>query len=319
MISVMYQNNRTGDTHDITTLTTGCIWKTSRDGSPSTVELELIADDDIQWELGSVIALQDDDLEEQGLFYGYVMKVAYSESQTVTATCYDQIYYLKKNKDTYVFENQTADQILSQICADFDLVTGQLSSTAYPIPIMVEDGQTLLDIVLKALDHTLINTSQMYVLYDNFGEITLQEVKENTLDLMLGDDSLATGYSYEEELEESYNKIKLVKDNKETGKRDLYVTQDSNNMTFWGTLQIYEKVDEELTEAQIKAKGDNMLEFYNRPKKAFTLDAIADRSVRAGKAIYIGISDIDVSSFFIVDECTHDLITDKMNLKLVVI
>lgn len=316
MISIMYQNNRTGEAHDITTLTTGCKVKTNRNGSPSNVDLEVLRDDAIDWQLGSVIAIKED---ATGLFYGYVFKVSQNEQETVSVTCYDQIYYLKKNKETYVFEAQTADQILSQICQDFGLKTGSLSSTGYAIPTLIEDGQTLLDIVLKALDHTIINTGNMYVLRDNFGSLELQEVREKMLDIILGDEALATGYSYEEELEESYNKIKLVKDNKETGKRDVYVHQDGNNIQYWGTLQIYEKVDEEMTPAQIQAKGANMLEFYNRPKKSFSLDAIADRQVRAGVGVFIGIDNIGVNSFFIVDECEQDLVNNTMNLKLVIV
>lgn len=72
----------------------------------------------------------------------------------------------------------------------------------------------------------------------------------------VGDRSIATGYTYESEIDsETYNKIKLVRDNKTTGKRDVYIFQDSNNMTFWGVLQDYETVQEGMNEAQIKERG----------------------------------------------------------------
>ena len=154
---------------------------------------------------------------------------------------------------------------------------------------MIEDGQTLFDIVLKALDHTLINTGKMFVLWDDFGSLRITDVEKSKLDLYVGDASLATGYSYETEIDsETYNKIKLVRDNKETGKRDVYIFQDSNNITFWGVLQNYESVDEEMNEAQIKERGGQMLELYNRPKKTFEVKALLDLSVRAGRACISG-------------------------------
>ena len=117
----------------------------------------------------------------------------------------------------------------------------------------------------------------------------------------------------------TYNKIKLVKDNKKTGKRDVYIFQDSKNMTLWGILQDYEVVDEDMNEAQIKKRGGQMLELYNRPKRSFSVSAIADLSVRAGRALYIGIGAVGVKSFFIVEEATHDLLKETMSLKLKVV
>lgn len=227
---------------------------------------------------------------------------------------------MKKNKETYVFNGKRADQVLTQIAADFGLKCGSLENTGYAIPSMIEDGQTLFDIVLKALDHTLINTGKMFVLWDDFGSLRITDVEKSKLDLYVGDASLATGYSYETEIDsETYNKIKLVRDNKETGKRDVYIFQDSNNMKFWGVLQNYESVDEEMNEAQIKERGGQMLELYNRPKKTFEVKALLDLSVRAGRALYIGIEKVGVSSFFIVEEASSDLLKEEMTLKLKVV
>ena len=211
-------------------------------------------------------------------------------------------------------------QIVKQIAEDFKLKTGTLANTGYAIPSMIEDGQTLFDIVLKAIDYTLINTGKMFVLWDNFGKLTLTDVETAKLDLFVGDGSLATGFTYESEIDsEAYNKIKLVKDNKKTGKRDVYIFQDSKNMTLWGILQDYEVVDEDMNEAQIKKRGGQMLELYNRPKRSFSVSAIADLSVRAGRALYIGIGAVGVKSFFIVEEATHDLLKETMSLKLKVV
>ena len=226
-------------------------------------------------------------------------------------------WYLKKNKETYVFANKRADEILTQIAADFDLNCGALENTGYAIPSMVEDGQTLFDIVLTALDHTLVHVGKMYVLWDDFGSLRITDVAKSKLELFVGDRSMATGYTYESEVDsETYNKIKLVRDNKTTGKRDVYIFQDSDNMTLWGVLQDYETVQDGMNEAQIKEHGSQMLELYNRPKKSFEVKALLDLSVRAGRALYIGIEKIGVNACYIVEEHSADLIKGAMTLKL---
>lgn len=317
MISILYQNNATGDAFDITTLCAGAKWSTKRSGFPASLELTVIVDDSVVWNHGGIVALKDGNT---GIFYGYVVKIRQKETGQVEVTAYDQTWYLKKNKETYVFTGKRTDQILTQIAADFGLKCGSLENTGYAIPSMIEDGQTLFDIVLKALDHTLINSGKMFVLWDDFGSLRITDVEKSKLDLFVGDSSLATGYTYETDIDsESYNKIKLVRDNKKTGKRDVYIFQDSKNIKLWGVLQDYETVDEDMNEAQIKERGGQMLELYNRPKKSFEVKALLDLSVRAGRALYIGIKDVGVSSFFIVEEASADLLKEQMTLKLKVV
>lgn len=317
---IQYQNNVSGNAYEIQDLVSAAKWTTKRSGSPASLELTVMVNESIQWSPGGILTLINDEYDKKDKFYGYVTKISQSEKNEVKITAYDQTWYLKKNKDTYVFTGKRADQILKQIADDFKLKTASLPNTGYAIPSMVEDGQTLFDIVLKALDYTLINSKKMYVLWDDFGKLTLSNVEDQKLDLLIGDESLATGYTYEEDIDsEAYNKIKLVKDNKTTGKRDVYIYQDSKNMALWGTLQDYQKVDENMNAAQIKEKGSQMLELYNRPKKTFEVKALLNLDVRAGQAVYIRIADVNAKAFYIVEECSQDLIKNTMQLKLKVV
>ena len=85
-------------------------------------------------------------------------------------------------------------------------------------------GQTLFDIVQNALDITLLNTGQMYVLYDDFGALALKNIVGMAYNLLINENT-AEDYSYTCSIDrETYNQIKLVFDNEETGKRDVYMT-----------------------------------------------------------------------------------------------
>lgn len=316
MISILYQNTRTGDAYDVTTLVSAAKWATKRTGSPASIELSVLANTGVAWDHGGILAVKDG---SAGIFYGYVFKLSQTDKGIISVTAYDQTRYLK-NKDTYVFAGQRADQITAQIAADFGVKTGVLANTGYVIPSMVEDNQTLIDIIAKALDYTLVNTGKMFYLWDDYGSLRISDVAQSKLDLFMGDSSMATGYTYASDIDgDTYNKIKLVRDNKDTGKRDVYIFQDSNNIRFWGILQNYEKVNESMNEGQIKARGDQMIELYNRPKHTFDVAALSDLSVRAGRALYIGIREIGISRFFIVEEASHDLLKETMSLKLKVV
>ena len=100
MISILYQNNVTGDAFDVTTLCAGAKWSTKRSGSPASLELTVIVDDSVTWTHGGIVALKDG---KTGIFYGYVVKIRQKETDRVEVTAYDQTWYLKKNKETYVF------------------------------------------------------------------------------------------------------------------------------------------------------------------------------------------------------------------------
>ena len=289
-----------------------------RQGQPGKLIAEVVKTPGLSFQEGDPCRFS---VDGSPVFYGFVFEKSRkgSTDDIIQITVYDQLYYLK-NKDTYVFTGKRADQIVKQIAEDFKLKTGTLANTGYAIPSMIEDGQTLFDIALKAIDLTLINTGKMFVLWDDFGSLAITDVETAKLDLFVGDGSLATGYTYDQDIDsDTYNKIKLVKDNKTTGKRDVYIYQDSKNMTLWGILQDYETVDESMNEAQIKERGAKMLELYNRPSRSFSLNAIADLSVRAGRVLYIGIGAVGVKSFFLIEEATHDLLKETMTLKLKVV
>ncbi len=316
MAQILYQNIETGDAHDITTLVKSARWETRRVGSPAQLSLTLIADPAIEITEGGIVTLTENGT---GLFYGYVFKHSRTESEEISVTAYDQMRYLK-NKDTYVFTGQTADEITTQICADFGIKVGALEPTGYVIPSMVEDGQTLFDIILGALDLTLVNTGKMYYLWDDFGSLRISDVAASAIGLTVGDGSLATGYTYQSDIDsDTANKVKLVRDNKETGKRDVWVVMDSSTQKRWGILQHYDKVAEELNSAQVEAMADSLLELKNRPKKSLSINGLSDLSIRAGRSILVSIADVGVSGWYIVDECTHDLIKETMTLKVVIV
>ena len=295
-------DNKDGKVIDISELVSSVSWKTVRVGQPGSLDMRLVKHKDLKIESGAVVRVK---ANKQNVFYGYVFTIERSQDDDVQVTAYDQIRYLLSN-DTYVFSNATATQIIRKIAQDFGLKVGSLADTGYRIPSLVEDNQKLLDIICKALDLTLISTGNIFVFYDNFGSLTLQNANNMRVNVVIGDESLAYGYSHKISIDDdTYNRIKLVQDNKDTGKREVYIAQDSRNIAKWGRLQYFEKVDDRLNAAQIRQRLNQLIQLKNREKRTFTIDALGDLRIRSGCYVPVQIKELGINQYFLVDECTH--------------
>lgn len=240
------------------------------------------------------------------VFYGFVFRKARkgSSPEVITVTAYDQLYYLK-NKDTYVYENKTASAVIRMIAEDFQLKTGPLADTGHVIASRVEDNKTLFDVIQGALDETLKATGRMYVLYDDVGKLTLRELGDMKVDLLV-DAASAGEYDYESSIsDQTYDKVKLSYENKETGKREVYIAQDGGSIAQWGVLQYYEKID---STGNAKAMADALLGLYDAKTRTLRLkDVLGDARVRGGTlvAAALDLGDMDLRSYLMVEQVKH--------------
>ena len=301
-------DNKDGNVCDITNIVSDISWKTSRIGKPGSLEFTLIKnwlyeEKEFKYNNGDVIRFS---LDETNVFYGYIFSIDRGKDEDVKISCYDQIRYLT-NTDTYIFKNVTASGVLRRIAGDFKLKLGRIDDTKYRIPAMAEDGKKLIDIICKALDYTLINDGTNYFLYDDFGALSLRKCDDFLLDFIIGDKNLMYDYSSKISIDDdTYNMIKLYKDNKSTGKRKTYTAKDSSNISKWGILQLYQSVDENMNEAQINQQLTNFAILKNRETKSLKIEALGDIRVRAGCYVRIVIDEYGINQPFLVDECTHN-------------
>ena len=282
-----------------------------RQGQPGKMTFEVVKTDGLSFQEGDPCRFS---VGGTPVFYGFIFEKSRkgSNPKIIKVTAYDQLYYLK-NKDTYVYTNKTATELIQMIAEDFQLRLGSLSDTGYKIASRVEDDQTLFDIIQNALDETLKATGQIYVLYDDVGKLTLRALGDLKLD-MLVDDETAGDYDYKSSIaSQTYNKIKLSCENKDTGTREIYIAQDSSHINQWGVLQYYEKFD---NSANAKAMADALLDLYNTKTRTLKLkDVLGDIRVRAGSmlVVMLGLGDLNVSNYFLVEQVKHSF-GDGMHL-----
>lgn len=287
-----------------------------RQGQPGKLIAEVVKTPGLSFQEGDPCRFS---VDGTPVFYGFVFEKSRkgSTDDIIQITVYDQLYYLK-NKDTYVYTNKTAVDVIRMIAEDFQLNVGDLEDTGYTIGSRVEDNQTLFDIIQTALDETLKATSQMYVLYDDVGKLTLKNIGSMKLGLLIDEDT-AGDFDYKSSItSQTYDKIKLSYENKDTGKREIFVAQDSSNINQWGVLQYYEKLD---STTNAKAMADALLSLYNTKTRTLKLqDVLGDIRVRAGTllVVMLGLGDINVSNYLMVEQVKHTFNNEQhlMELKM---
>jgi hypothetical protein len=293
-----------GQIYEISELVKSVSYTDKLNDGCSKLEISYI-DDDLRIQNGSVVRFR---YNGANIFYGYVFKHGQNKAKEITVIAYDQLRYCKA-KDTIVVKNDTIDSLVRKMCNYFGLRTGGLASTGYKLPVSVQDDKTWLDIIYTAISDTLMNTGRWYCLRDEFGSIAIRELQELRLDLVLGDESFAYDYEYEKSIDDDfYNQIKIVSDNEDTGKRDVYITKDSGSIAKYGLLQYFEVLDKNYNPSQAKAKADALLQLYNREVETLELNCLGDTRVRAGNSFFGQIEDIQLNRRLIVRSVTHKFI-----------
>ena len=234
----------------------------------------------------------------------------------------DQLRYLK-NKDTKVYEGKTAAQLVKELADDYRMNTGTLENTQYVIGSRVEENTSLFEMIENALDLTLTNTGQMFVLYDDYGKLTLKNlssmyVRKKNKYLMI-DDGAGEDFDYTSSIDDNtYNRVKLTYDNEDTGHRDVYIAQHGKNINKWGVLQYYETLQKG---ENGQAKADALLSLYNKKTRNLKINnVIGDNRVRAGSMLVVNLNlgDMKVKNFMLVEKCQHTYKNNEhfMNLTL---
>lgn len=294
--------NASGDTWDATSVAQEVTWVTNRTGSPGTLRFTLAATGEMEIQEGATVRFS---VDGERQFFGWVFTVSRDRWGVTQVTCYDRLRYLKAAA-SYAFYAQEAGDIISQIAEDLQLTTGALASTGYPIPSLIEQEQTCLDIIGDAVEQTLLNTGVLYVFYDDGDGLALQEAASMISNVVIGDQSMLTEYTYKRDIDEqTYNSVKLARPNEATGRTDVFIAQDSGTIQRWGLLQLYQTVDGAVNDAQVNAQAAATLEYYNRPMRTLRISSLGVPGLRAGQMILVRIAELGIEQYVLLEKVTH--------------
>ncbi len=278
-------------------------WEIERRGSPSKLEFTIVMDDILQFCEGNSVRLY---YKGIGIFYGYIFQKKRDKENHIKIVAYDQLRYFK-NKDTYVFKNYTASEIIKMLADDFKLKCKFIEDTKYKIS-RIEENKTLFDMILTALDDTLREKKEMYILYDDFGRLVLKNVASMKLDVVM-DNDVIEDFDYNSSIDsDTYTQVKLLKEDENTSQRISTTVKDSIHIRSWGVLQLFDTVDSNMTKAEMDKKAEMLLKLYNRKTKTLSLkNVLGDIRVRAGCLLFImlDLGDIKLQNYMIVEKVKH--------------
>ncbi len=284
-----------------------------RKNSPGKLTFNVVQDSMLKVKKGNTVRFR---MDGKNVFFGFVFTYARKDSDLVTLTCYDQLRYLK-NKDVLSYKKKTYSQVLKMIARKYKLKTGTIANTKYVIPQRMEDG-TLFDILGNASDLTVAHKKKLYVLYDNFGKLTLRNIANMKLNIYLDVETMES-FDYESTIDgDTYTCIKLYKDNDQTGVREVYVRNSTAKQKKWGILTYVEKTDE-TTQKAIKEKAKVLAQFYGIEQRKLTLKGcFGDIRVRGGSSLVVNLKlgDKNISNYMVVEQVKHTFSLDEHTMDL---
>ena len=286
MNKLLIQDVVTGETLDLIDTAENIQYSTSMYDQPG--KLEFTVHHRRIYSEGSPISFVYDN---QNIFFGYLFKQSRSD-ETVKFTAYDQMRYLK-NKDTLAYSGLTASGIFTDICKKFKLKHKVVNPSKYVVPPFLNRDKTLFEMINNGIDATYMAESKLYFIMDNFGTLEFVDVEKKVTDLIVDKESLMLEYDYERGIDdETYNQVKVVRENKETKKRDVWMVKDTNTQKRWGILQHLHTADEKMNEAQIKELAQNILKLKNRPEETVSIKCIGSPTIKAGVSFRLNIDGI---------------------------
>lgn len=270
----------------------------------SKLTFDMAKDNVAKFSNGSVIRFKYNNV---GMFFGYVFKKQQKDANTISVTAYDQLRYLKA-KDSMTLSGLNIAGIIKKIANTYGLEIGYLEVSDI-LPDRVEDNKTLLDIIYNAISENLKISGDKYCFYDNFGKLALEDIYNMRTNILIGDTSNCIGYDFTQSIDDdTYNQIKLVSDNKDTKKREVYIAKDTSTIAKWGLLQYYEKIGNNMNYSQIVDKANTLLKTKNREQLKLKLDSIGIETIKAGSGVFVklqDINDVNINNFFVVSKATH--------------
>lgn len=302
---LLIQNKSTGRIWECSNSVEQVTWTTERTGSPGTLKFTVLKAGELSYTEGDVVRFS---VDGQLQFYGWVFTKSKNRWGEIETTCYDRLRYFKANA-SYAFYDQTAGDMLRQIAADLQVDTGAVANTGYALPSFIKEDESCLDIVGEAVQQTLLNTGKIFVFYDGGSGVALQEAADMISPVVIGERSLLTDYTYKTDIDEqTYNSVKLVRPNEETGRADVFMAEDSGTITQWGLLQLYQTVDGDVNDAQVKEQARASLTYYNRRMRTLKVSSLGVPGLRAGQMVLMrvpGLGDVNLDQYVLLEQVTH--------------
>jgi hypothetical protein len=319
-ISLIVQDSYTNSIYDLSHMNESITWTTSRDkAQPGTLTFlvkEGIVDDGVIINPGSHVRfgvngisyflgrIQEPSLlnsVQDGVLYSFTANngldiLAAEESATRTAGQTASEFF-----DSLMLQQSARIQSVGGLplrWAVREPSTAHLSEHYYL-------GEPLYSMLSDCLTDTHIAEPRQYMVRDNAGILEFRELQALKTPYILGDDSYVGSYVYGVNLDNTYNLIKVVRDNAEIGMRDTWHVYDSESVGRHGYKQLVVEADEHMNDGQINEMARLYLTALNRPNRSMRLECLGINGLQAGDGIRVQTARARIDSWHWIEEITH--------------
>jgi hypothetical protein len=267
--------------------------RTERTCTPSILSGEIPDVSDKKPQMGATVRLKVDGVL---MFLGRVFSSTVNRWGVFSFTAYDGLRYLKNTFSNYYHRDYSPKTVIEDIANLYGFKLGKIADVPNIGYALSVDNESCFDVISKLVDVSIVQTKRILVFYDNFGELTLSYADEMISDMMIGDDSLATEYTINTDIDnDTYNQVYLYRESGGTGGRRFVEAagNDNANVQRWGQLCLIECVDDNIKNSQMQDRADKLLEMKNRPLKTMNISALGVVGLRAGMVITIHFPSLD--------------------------
>lgn len=234
-------------------------------------------------------------------------------------SAYDDNIYLTKNKDTKIFRNLKASQIIQKVCAEFGIATGTIEDTGFIIPKLILRDKTLWDMFITALTVTRKHTGRRYYLSSKQGKLHLLSRKTQTTFWVLENGTNILDASYSQSIEETKTQVKVMT-NETDEKKSPIIAKVKNDALIkkFGIMQHLESVDRDMKKSEIQQLAKQLLKDLGTIDDVATVDALGNVQVYAGTGVKVKESMTGIIGGYYVatDEHTFENGNHLMNVQL---
>ncbi|APX72719.1 late control protein D [Companilactobacillus allii] len=325
-----------GDTWDVSSLASNIKWVTDLNFAAGTFTFDLLFDGSFYPQSGDVVEFQWD---EQKIFFGYIFKTTFKDKK-FSITAYDKMRYLK-NEDSFVWPVSTISDRFDTVCKMAEINHKVINVSDYKLAAEVADSKTYFDMLKSGIDSTQKATNQMYYVFANYDVVELRKAPYNNLDIIIGDQSLLTDFSFEKSIDDAANSVRIIKKNSSESQQTTstatadsesagddpkttsfaYTDVKAHDILDWGKLQIVENAKDKANNAQMKQRADELLKEKNRETYTLSLDCLGNTSLIAGNSVNLQISELSKAGFYVgntaIIKATHNFGSDyNCNLEM---
>ncbi len=227
-------------------------------------------------------------LDGQTVFVGRVFSKRRRQPELIQVRAYDQLRYLQ-NRDCCMLRDFTPGDLLRRICSENNMQLGKVADCGLRLGAHSFDNRRYLDMLAEVLAEVWQARGRRYFVYDDCGVVCLQSCWDMRVNILLAADCIG-GYEYATSIDEkTYNRVKVIYEDKRKGLRKEFVAEDGGKIADWGVLQLVSKNAD--AKQQTYSRARELLQLYRQRRESLlVLQAPGNIMVRGGSMVGVRLN-----------------------------